>query len=267
MSAFIALVREDRIEIVSDGANYDLSGRMMAVTEKVRVFPDIPMAIWGRGSNTIVNGAAAMVKTLGPLYGLIEQNTFDEAAKRLESVFATRLKSRIGDEMPDGCHSEVFMAGFSEHLGHPVIVCMRTFAWEGGDGSQFEPWKVYMMPSPWFGGPLIAAEVAKELYGSPNKFESIGLEPHAVQLMQTMREQKDINPTAPHLPPMHGVGGHVQFVSVSRDSVDSRIIHCWDDPIGEVIEPFRDREDITLLSRQRRRALERQAVKKVRVVA
>ncbi len=50
---------------------------------------------------------------------------------------------------------------------------------------------------------------------------------------------KDVNPLTLDAEPLHGIGGHVQFVEITRDDARSEILRDWNDPIGEMIDPFR----------------------------
>lgn len=243
MSAFIHLVRDDCIEIVIDGALYDTDGRLMGVKRKAIAIPEVPMAIWGRGADAIVGTLSHLVNITMPILDFAGQASFDNVMKRIELDMAPKLreKTEAAGGIPDGAHSEVLVAGFSDAIG-PCVAVMRTFGIEydhGPDGKEYlAPWKFYRLPAYWAAGPDIAQDI--EAMGLTwDDLCRDGLRPYALDLMTAMRKRKDVNPLVAGDTPIHGVGGHCQFVAISRDDARSEILHDWHDPIGELIDPFR----------------------------
>lgn len=244
MSAFIHLVRPDSIEIVSDGALYDTAGRLRGVKRKAIALPEIPAAIFGRGADAIVGTLSHMIAITSPMFDLAgKSNTFDDLVKRVERDIAPKIKAKIEEAggIPAEAQSEIVVAGFSEKIG-PTVAVMRTFDVSYDHGEEgiehLAAWKLYTLPAYWAAGPDISADI--EAMGL--SWEDLcrdGLRPHAVVLMDAMRKRKDVNPLVAGDTPMHGVGGHVQYVEITRDDARSEIIHDWHDPIGEVIDPFR----------------------------
>lgn len=239
MSAFISLVRDDVIEVCSDGALYLPNGRLGFVKQKIATLPEVPAAVFGRGADAIVGTLAHMTAILSPLHALAGRGAFDDLLKRTELELAPKIRAKIEEAggVPETGHSEIMLAGFSEAAG-PMVAAMRTFPQAVSGDEILEPWKLYRLPQIWFAGPNIADKM-QAMGVTLDGLRRDGLEPHAVDLMQAMREVKDINPTAPHLPPIFGVGGHLQHVRITRDGAESRILHTWPDVIGEPIDPFR----------------------------
>lgn len=243
MSAFISLVRTDCIEIASDGALYDGAGRLMGVKKKAIAIPEVPMAVFGRGSDAIVGTLSHLLNITMPILNLLGQASFDEVMKHTEQEVAPKLRDRTNEAggIPDEAQSEIIIAGFSEELG-PCATVMRTFGitYDYGErgAERMAPWRFYQLPAYYAAGP----DISQDIEAMGLKYGALcrdGLAPYAVDLLTAMRKRKDVNPLVEGDEPMHGVGGHVQLVTVTRDDARSEILHTWDDPIGELIDPFR----------------------------
>lgn len=245
MSAYVSLIREDCIQIASDGAMYTAEGRLMAVMNKVMTIPDVPMAVFGRGSEGVISTFSHTLNIMMPIAALIGRATFDDVVDLTESRLAPKVAEKIQEQggfPKDEGHSEIILAGFSQRHG-PCVAVARTFGLtiDYGEDRQdrMEPWKFYMLQPFHVGGPDLSPEEIAEIGLSWEALGRDGLRPYALPIMEAMRARKDINPTAPHLPAIHGVGGHVQYVTITRDEVRSEIIHTWPDVVGEMIDPHR----------------------------
>jgi len=244
MSAFITLAREDTIEMISDGALYDASGRLVGVKAKAIALPEIPAAIVGRGADAIVGSLAHLAAITSPLAVIAgAPNSFDDLMKRIEIDLVPRIRSKVEEAggVPDYAQSELAIAGFSEKIG-PTVAVMRTFDLSydhDEDGIEYlSAWKLYTLPAYWAAGPDISEDV-KAMGLSWEDLCRDGLRPYAVDLMEAMRRRKDVNPLVAGDTPMHGVGGHCQYVEITRDDARSEILHVWPDVVGELIDPFR----------------------------
>lgn len=244
MSAFIVLCRDNCIEVVSDGATYTPDGRLMLVKRKAIALPEIPAAIFGRGAENIVGTLSHLTAITSPMLDIAGRpNTFDDLMKRLETELAPKVKEQVDKlgPIPAEAQSEIAVAGFSRAMG-PSLAIMRTFGIEydhGADGKEYlAPWKLYRLPQYWCAGPDIAEDI--EAMGVAwDDLCRDGLRPHAIAFMDAMRKKKDVNPLVADDVPIYGIGGHVQLVTITRDDARSEILHVWDDPIGEFIDPFR----------------------------
>lgn len=245
MSGFIALARENMIEVAIDGALYDSAGRLILVKEKAVPMPEVPAVIFGRGSNTIIGMITHMTAIISAAAQLPEKTfAFDGLCTWVQHHIAPAIRENaeaIGG-IPDAAHGEIGLAGFSPTMG-PMLAVMRTFPVTidhgAGEVEELAPWVLYRIPEPiWIGGP----DVRPELTAVGLTFDRLrrdGLRPHAVSIMTAMRYKADINPLTPDEPPRFGIGGHVQLVTVTPEGADSEILHSWDDPLGEIINPFK----------------------------
>lgn len=238
MSAFIAMAGKDRIEVACDGALYDGAGRLWGVKKKAIALPEVPAAIWGRGAEAIVGDLAHFVAITSPAYTIAGSNTYDDLVARIENEIAPRFRKTVeaAGGLPPEAASEIVVAGFSDRLG-PCVAVMRTFE-TVTKTERFAPWRFFTAPPFWAAGP----DIREEIEANGPTWEELcreGLRPHALGLMEAMRRRKDVNPLTPDAEPIHGVGGHVQFVEITRDDARSEILCDWHDPIGEMIDPFR----------------------------
>lgn len=244
MSAFISLATDDRIEIAIDGALYLPDGRLMGVKKKGIALPEVPAAIFGRGADGIVGTLAHLTAITSPMADIAgEPNGYDDLVKRVEHDLAPKVRAQIeaAGGIPDEAQSEIGLAGFLKAAG-PCVCLMRTFPITidhgEGDVERLEPWKLYRMPPFYTAGPDITEDI-RTMGVSWDDLCRDGLRPYALDLMTAMRKRADVNPFVPDAAPIYGVGGHVQFLTVTRDDARSEILHVWNDPIGEFIDPFR----------------------------
>lgn len=229
MSAFYAVAYEDRVELLTDGAIYQPDGTLTDIRRKVWTSDRLPMAITGRGDSGLVEVMANVMLTVSCI------GTFDKAVERIDGMLQRRAEK--------GAHAdfEMVICGISETRG-PVIYYFATVNAHGIDG--FEPWRLHRMPGEFGGGnPLTDDEIAS--LGDA----STGLLDVAVPLFNTMRMKKGVNPVSPDLPPLYGIGGHIDWTIVAANGAETMRIHEWPDVIGEKIDPAREgREPVVMVA-------------------
>lgn len=223
MSAFYALCFEDRIEILTDGAVYRDDGTLMDIRRKIWVSDHVPMAVTGRGGARLVENIAAAFLALSV------QGSFD---KTIELIMAA-MDARKGSE-PLAEHIEVLVAGISESSGPRLFYVAST---NGHGFATFEPWQVYDAGFELGGGPMPTPDEAAAL-----GFTDVagGLASFGADLFEAMRRKPAENPIKPNLPPVYGIGGHVDHTVITREGIEITRLRTWDDRIGEPIDPYRE---------------------------
>lgn len=170
----------------------------------------------------------------------------------------------------DKYRGELLIAGFSESLG-PQHWHIQTKLRDEADGpDDIPPFNLHRIEGSLFNG-INGPATDWNVNGSvrkpgmhenlPNYFRTVG-----VEIMQRAREQKSTSPWWSGW--AHVVGGQIDMTVVSASGVTVETIHRWDDKIGELIDPFRDRKTVVRFppplsgaNRQQRRAAARAARK------
>lgn len=220
MSAFYAVAWPDRAELITDGAIYADDGTLLDIRSKVWASPTMPLAVTGRGNIGAVDAMTAMIRVISA------RRSVDLV---LDSV-ATMLDRHQGKELEP---FEIVVAAVSEQHGPAIYYFANVDAY-----GSFEPWTLYG-PLPELGGgsPLSDHDQAllADLYGEDGTLRNA-----AVPLMEAMRRQAGPNPVKPLLPDLYGIGGLVDFTTVSVAGAETVRLHEWPDVIGEKIDPFRE---------------------------
>ncbi|MHA6644573.1 hypothetical protein [Mesorhizobium sp. A623] len=222
MSAFMTVNYGDRIEMLTDGAVYEPDGTLLDIREKVYRLTAVPAALTSRGEIGALDAVGLYLDTVAMVAG------FDGAMERLPSLI-DKMKESGAPAF------EAIIAGISEQDG-PVVAYFSTVK----AYPEFEPFMLYRIYMPDFGG---GAELTpKEMIAAgltPGDFKD-GLAGRGADVMELMRKKKGGNPTAPDLPEIHGIGGHVDLTVIRADGVTTTRLRTWPDQIGQKINPFTD---------------------------
>lgn len=218
MSAFYAVVRDDKIEMLTDGAVYEDDGTLTAIKRKVWYSDKIPMAITGRGASKAVE-LMAFAFLLTDVVGSVD-NTIDGITKALEKLAE---KAAATDVQP--AVIEMLVAAISETRGPMLLYASNANAY-GFDW--LEPYKLYDVGAEWGGG---AIPDVSGLDGSD------GLRNCGAELFSRMRRIPGPNPAKPDLPEVYGIGGHVDLTTITANGVTVERLVEWPDVIGRKIEP------------------------------
>lgn len=213
MSAFYAVAYRDRVELLTDGAVYAEDGTLTDIKRKVWTSPVTSIAVAGRGNTRVVEALASAIICVAGC------GSFDATIKAAQDLLDGCQKG-----FPDD--AEMIICGISESAG-PSIFYFATCDAYGG----VEPWTIFDAGRELGGGPM------PELDGLD---ASDGLAGCAVPLLESMRRQKGANPTRPDLPPLHGIGGHIDYTVVSANGCAVERIHEWPDVIGWKIDPMKE---------------------------
>ncbi|MBU2483909.1 MAG: hypothetical protein KKG78_02400 [Alphaproteobacteria bacterium] len=129
---------------------------------------------------------------------------------------------------------EIIVAGFSEEHG-PAIRYMASADIHGIP--DIEPFKFIDTGGELCGGamPETVQAIDPDLMADATVN---GLAKIAVPLFEAMRAVPGPNPARPELPPVHGIGGHIDHTVLTMDGGRTERIHTWPDVVGEKIRPL-----------------------------
>lgn len=219
MSAFYAVLHDDKIELLTDGAVYEDDGVLTAIRRKVWYSDKIPMAITGRGASKAVE-FTAMAFLLTDVFGSVDKVI--EGIPALLDKMAEKTAAATRPRM-----IEMVIATISETRGPVLLYAANTNAY-GLDW--LEPFKLYDVGREWGGG------TPADISGID---ASDGLHGCGAELFERMRRIPGPSAERPDLPDIYGIGGHVDLTTVRTSGVTVERLRTWPDVIGEKIDPFR----------------------------
>ena len=236
MSAYAAITHRDRVEIITDGAQYTPDGILVNTTNKVSWVPGRPIAITGRGNCRTLEFVEEIVCEA------FEDATFDEGIAALAETVP-------GIEGMHNWYFETIVAGISEKDG-PTIWHVSSNEWEGLPAYTLTRIENGIMSNCPFTADQYAEIVAKG-----------GLQKFGIGLMEHVRRQAIPAFDDPEAPPGYYVGAHIDHVAIRPSGVTRRRIHEWNDTIGETINPFADAGNIVPMNRKQRLAAKREQMR------
>lgn len=221
MSAFFSVCYDDRIELLTDGAQYQDDGTLIAVCEKVYRSSRLPLAVTARGTldfdvlRSFFDTLSSLSATVGDFIDQLQAQLDRRRDLGSPDAFEVLIVAFV-DDKPINLY-------FSTH---PII-------------DSVDPWAVYAMGPEFGGGPSFTLD---ELRGEGVSVESLsaGLEECGADLMELMRKRKAGNPSNSLLPDVYGIGGHVDLTVVRPEGVTTKRLRTWPDVIGEKIDPFKE---------------------------
>lgn len=260
MTAINAVRLRDRLHVFGDGAYYNADGVLGTVMCKAVAIPSYPGVVVGRGHalSTLMLAREFQRRC----------STFDELIDQIEDVYPEALEN-FAPLMGEGALNQVFVGGWSDRLDRMEMIEIENGAWLD-DGGAF---KLKRLPSQFC---LPGTENWDQGFARPPRSceeADADIENFALTILELQREQKRVTPDRPDAV---YVGGLAELVTVTRDSVTSKVLHRWkEDLIGEPICPlpvdwkaWRARRatptanvDLTGLSRLQRERMEKKARK------
>lgn len=210
MSAFYAVAYHDRVELLTDGAVYSDDGTLTDIRRKVWTSDHVPLAVTGRGATGVVEGFAAAIMILSA------RGSFDDTIAAVQGMLERRREKGVPADV------EMVICGTSETVGPRILYFATCEAYAG-----VEPWTILDA------GPELGGGPSPDIDGLDG---SNGLRGCGAELMERMRRIPGPNPTRPDLPPLYGVGGHIDWTVITADGCATERIHEWPDVIGEKIE-------------------------------
>ncbi|WP_315924827.1 hypothetical protein [Mesorhizobium sp. SP-1A] len=218
MSAFMAKVYDDRIEMLSDGAQYDENtGALKSIERKVWHAERLPLAVTGRGASGNVEFVAKQFTRRAD-----EASSVDEALEEIE--FLANFYAAINAPCPA---FELLVAAISETDGPQLLHLVSEDVY----GTGRERYSIAACED------LVVAGASSEADFDGFNLQD-GLREAALPIFNNMRRHKHVPLGAPACPAIHAVGGHIDLTIVRRDGCTVERIHVWpEDKVGEKIVP------------------------------
>lgn len=245
MSAFIAAIYNDCIQILTDAAGYDISGTLRTVMDKCWYSERLPIAVTGRGNAFLVEGFAKAVIDFADT-----ATSVAEVSLWLEGALA-RTKTRAVEVAARAAHFEIVVATYDEACGFTMRL-FNTNDMSGYPSYEWHPIEGMLVGAPDIPAGDVCAMTARIPANDPRFLPTFG-----VQLMELMRREHVGKVSMWHENAVAGVvvGGNCRLTSLTRTGVRSEILKSWNDPVGEKINPYRDAGNVAVLgSRKQRRA-------------
>ncbi len=228
MSAYIAAKYEDCIQIVTDAAAYDKSGKMQRVLDKCWYSTHLPVAITGRGNSYLVESIAASAVKFADECENVEQlmGWLGGAAKRLAEKHPEIEEKGFLIELLVASYSEA--EGFGQRVLHNIPE----------NGSELYHW--HKMEGWCIGAPDIDPAHVRAMEAQMSPADPRFLPTFGARLLEGMRFDCAPSGRVKNGVDFFGsvVGGNCRLTTVSRTGVQSRILKTWNDQIGEVVNPF-----------------------------
>lgn len=221
MSAILAVIQNDKVHLLADGAFYDPdSGVLTDVECKVRAVPGLNAVYSSRGISLAFELFEVCCRRF-------DFQTFDELVAALPTVLNahdTALQSigHIG--------SEIVVAGWSESRGRGEVYARQSHT---DDNLQMQRGLCYR----WVEGRIAFGIDFNDL----PKHEAF-VPGDAVEAFQLGRKTLvDLHCGESSVPNMgYAIGGAISHIEIGPDGYNSGgILHHWPDLIGEPIDPFR----------------------------
>lgn len=212
MSAVNIITEPDAIHMFCDGAHYLGDGTLGAVSSKGHLLPHLRAA-------ASVRGPTLLMDMLAPEIGR-RFETFEEMVDGIVDL-AREVSEREADTLglcQIGADFDLFIAGW---LGNQPAAYVLS-----SHGTNVEPWVLHEL------GPIAIAPYDAELGAKLEAMEpatdvlSVG-----IAIMEAQRGLRGQH--AGHGAVMAGVGGHCQWIKITRDSIQTAIVRKWDDVVGE----------------------------------
>jgi hypothetical protein len=217
MSGLNIFVSPDRVDVDSDGAEYDGDGTILALSQKVAVNAVMPAVFAGRGLTTLVPIIAEATRQRFPTFDALVDGIVDvaEQVKPLAIREATDKIKQTGQVGDIPMNVELYIAGWSASRDRPEAYAVTDTLAQIG--------VAYLTPAD---DALIARIRALDI----DPLSSPGFDAERDGLA-IMREQRRPFPL-PSGKVVVGIGGHVLRATVRRDGISMRVIHRWDDRVG-----------------------------------
>lgn len=229
MSALFVYPTANRIDILADGAVYDFDGVVHAIGEKILVASRATMAVAWMGDHRIGTVMSRLAVTIADMTG-----SFDEAVERIAVAMSERREEFAG---MDPCL--LVLAGWSAETGLGCWVGLTKPI-----DADFDAGKLYRISGLFGGGISTPSGDALEAVGLVTDGPEDMLERCGADVLQLIRELPGRPYGHAEGRPLHAVGGHAQLVTITPESVRSKIQHRWPDRVGKRIVPFVSAEQL-----------------------
>ena len=244
MTAINVFLRRDRAIMMTDASLYTPQGVVVGFGQKAVAIPSLRAVLACRGNQKVT---ALLAMELAAAYSSFDEMA-ENAAGHLRHYHDLHLMELAQLGLQD---INIVVAGWSGGADAPAgfYYDSTSDAFDMIDGYAAGP-----LPDEDEDANLHAIGCEIDVDVSPAAFDPVR---HGIPFMEAQRRmQIEISDVAE---PMSIVGGHILLSEVTREGVSQRIIHRWDDEIGEPIVPAPFVAPATsTMTRQQRRAMERQ---------
>lgn len=209
MTALNALVRSDRVHLMTDGAAYSPDGAIEGSMSKVHILAHLPAALSFRGPVYFWSALVARLDVSGC-------RTFDELLGGIADE--VRMCLMIGARMHGPAHVEVIVAGWSHERDRPECYLIDSKA--GGEltpapDGYFSPMEPALQDKLTAGG--------WQLYDERNDARAL------LDLMRHQRAERFVIGQQLEAAPL---GVFAQHTILTRDGVTSRIVQRWPEDVA-----------------------------------
>lgn len=225
MSAMIAVTTPDTVFVMGDAAVYDHEGTLTDIRPKTIVFEDLHFAASCRGNLSPLD--------LLPLAIGDDHASFDDVRRDAPAIFAA-IDALMETVLP-GAKYEMMLAGWSHERNRGEVVFHAT---HGNIPESFNQSGPTLLTNTLF---VRGQELDCLLHIGLPENEWTGFDPvaHGIPAFERARAfSVDLTCGREDMPlEGYSVGGFVQCVTITADSVRNEVIHEWPDEIGRKIEP------------------------------
>lgn len=245
MTAFICHASEDAICLLTTGASYDRTGKLISVGRQVETAKAARFAAFSRGN---VKQGESINRAL---CAAADRAGVDVALEAFAEVLPG-IVPEPGFRGLDTVHWIV--AGWSETRG-PVAFQAHNATGEALGG--LEPFRLHRIAGAFAAGTELSPEARRAagvepVRGGeswPDYFERQG-----GNLMEAMRLHRGEAPADHDRADFYSIGGQVDLTVITSAGLTVKTLRVWDDAIGEKIDPFRTEKIVPLTRRARRAA-------------
>ncbi|MBX4967188.1 hypothetical protein [Rhizobium binae] len=225
MTGFILKPFADRVEILSDGANYTPDGVVVDIRDKVKTYPALPLAVVGSGSVPVIDALSDMIFVVAKA---------TESVDGTLAILAKSLAAIESEGFAEDSPARIAIGAISETRG-PITVFFSTFH----DGAA-APFELHDRP---FGFGQGEYPPPEEMVAT-GYAAGAGLAEYGPLLFEYMRTRKRPNPAYPDAEPIYSIGGHLDLTVVRGDGYERRRLVTWPDAVGAKIDPSRGAQGI-----------------------
>ncbi|SFU38857.1 hypothetical protein SAMN02799631_00387 [Methylobacterium sp. 174MFSha1.1] len=223
MTAINAIVRRDRIHLMTDGAVYNPEGQVTGITQKVHILAHLSTVVAYRGPTWFGGGFATLLNSAN----LVD---FDDLLSQVIPLTHAYLQNGLNGLPADAVAEagirldlkrvEVILAGWSHRRGRGELYELNTERPEW----QLEPKGVgVIMPG---NNPELIARLEAHGWCPEDEAQDV---PNLLALLQHQRAVPDILPNGMRA---RTVGAFAQHTMITPGGIVTRIVERWDDLPG-----------------------------------
>jgi len=220
MSTFFSFRYPDCIQILSDTAWLDETGKMLLDHSKVFIVPGLPMAITARGN------VRSAIDTLNGMYDFVNSFATFDAAEAMWHFIKRHFK-RLGGA---GHVEAEFLFAFWSQTDGPQHFFLPLHPHSG-----VEPFQAHSCGDQVAGGATISWEDLSHLSLTADAVALPSFpRDYGPDVLQAMRKPASVPGQARQYVAM---GGKCELVTIDRAGVSKAVLASWDDRIGEPLQP------------------------------